>query len=227
MSKKVALSFTVLVGLAIFISYFDLGQRFEPTLYLQTVLNGINETAAENIVTGIYLNYRIFDTLFEALLLLVSVIGVSQFSNLSDREQKYFVEAFSSSSKSKPSEIIGSSLKIVYPIILIFGLYIIVTGSDGPGGGFQGGAIVASIVMCSYLTESKIFIEVDTLEKIEKIAYITLLAVVTLFLANYGNTQTVYLRLYLLFMNLFIGIKVFCGFTVIFLHFMGNKDKVE
>lgn len=227
MSKKVALSFTILIGLALFISYFNLGQRSESILYLKTISNGIDETAAKNIVTGIYLNYRIFDTLFEALLLLVSVIGVSQFSNLSDREQKYFVEVFSSSNQNSPSEIIGNSLKIVYPIILIFGLYIIVTGSDGPGGGFQGGAIVASIIMCSYLTASKIFIEVDILEKIEKISYVTLLGIVTLFLANYGDIQTIYLRIYLLSMNLFIGIKVFCGFTVIFLHFMGSKNKAE
>jgi uncharacterized MnhB-related membrane protein len=38
------------------------------------------DTGAGNAVTAIYLNYRIFDTLFEALLLLVSVIAVIYFS---------------------------------------------------------------------------------------------------------------------------------------------------
>jgi uncharacterized MnhB-related membrane protein len=38
------------------------------------------DTGASNAVTAIYLNYRIFDTLFEALLLLVSVIAVIYFS---------------------------------------------------------------------------------------------------------------------------------------------------
>lgn len=227
MSKKIAFSFTIFAGLILFISYFNLGNRFEPVLYLKTISNAIDETAAENIVTGIYLNYRIFDTLFEALLLLVSVIGVSQFSSLSDREQKYFIETFSSNNQNPSSEIIGTSLKIVYPIIFIFGLYVIITGSNGPGGGFQGGAIIASIIMCSYLTASKLFIEVDILERIEKMVYILILGVVTLLLANYGNLSTIYLKVYLLFMNLFLGIKVFCGFTVIFLHFMGSKDKIK
>ena len=34
----------------------------------------IRDTRSLNAVTGIYLNYRVFDTLFETLVLLVSVI---------------------------------------------------------------------------------------------------------------------------------------------------------
>jgi multicomponent Na+:H+ antiporter subunit B len=40
----------------------------------------IEDTAANNCVAGIYLNYRVFDTLFETLLLLISVIGIIYFS---------------------------------------------------------------------------------------------------------------------------------------------------
>ncbi len=42
--------------------------------------NGYQDTGAVNRVTGIYLNYRVFDTLFETLLLLISVIGIIYFS---------------------------------------------------------------------------------------------------------------------------------------------------
>lgn len=38
------------------------------------------DTGAGNAVTAIYLNYRLFDTFFETLLLLVSVIGIIYFS---------------------------------------------------------------------------------------------------------------------------------------------------
>ncbi len=38
------------------------------------------DTGATNAVAAIYLNYRVFDTIFEALLLLVSIIGIIHFS---------------------------------------------------------------------------------------------------------------------------------------------------
>lgn len=45
-------------------------------IYDYLISNTYNETGSTNIVTGIYLNYRVYDTLFEALLLIVSVIGI-------------------------------------------------------------------------------------------------------------------------------------------------------
>lgn len=37
------------------------------------------DTGAGNAVAAIYLNYRVYDTLFEALLLLVAIIGIMHF----------------------------------------------------------------------------------------------------------------------------------------------------
>ncbi len=42
--------------------------------------NFIQDTGAYNAVAAILLNYRLFDTLFEALMLLISVIGIIYFS---------------------------------------------------------------------------------------------------------------------------------------------------
>jgi len=49
-------------------------------LYDYFINNFQQDTGALNAVTGIYLDYRVFDTLFETLLLLVSVIGIIYFS---------------------------------------------------------------------------------------------------------------------------------------------------
>jgi len=38
--------------------------------------NALDEVGAKNIVTGIYLDYRYFDTIFEASILLVTVSGI-------------------------------------------------------------------------------------------------------------------------------------------------------
>jgi multicomponent Na+:H+ antiporter subunit B len=42
------------------------------------------------------------------------------------------------------SKIVKTMSNIMFPLILIFGLYVIAHGHLTPGGGFQGGAIVAS-----------------------------------------------------------------------------------
>lgn len=49
-------------------------------LHQYYVYYAMADTGAFNSVTAIYLNYRIFDTLFETLLLLISVIGIIYFS---------------------------------------------------------------------------------------------------------------------------------------------------
>jgi energy-converting hydrogenase B subunit I len=42
------------------------------------------------------------------------------------------------------SKIVRLSADIMYPFVVIFGLYVIMHGHITPGGGFQGGAIVAT-----------------------------------------------------------------------------------
>ncbi len=44
------------------------------------VKNSFAQTGGINVVTSIYLNYRVFDTLFETLLLLISIIAIIYFS---------------------------------------------------------------------------------------------------------------------------------------------------
>ena len=51
-----------------------------PPLFSAVMDNYDKDTLAKNAVAAIYLNYRIFDTIFEALMLLVSVMGVIHFS---------------------------------------------------------------------------------------------------------------------------------------------------
>ena len=44
------------------------------------VQNHLDYTGADNAVSAIYLNFRLWDTLFEALVLLVSAVAVISFS---------------------------------------------------------------------------------------------------------------------------------------------------
>ncbi len=56
-------------------------------LFRYYIDNYYSETGATNAVTSIYLNYRIFDTMFEALMLLVSVLGVMYLSRVKGDEK--------------------------------------------------------------------------------------------------------------------------------------------
>jgi len=51
------------------------------------IAHAYEETASINIVTAIYLNYRYYDTLFEALMLLFSIIGIIYMSHAGEDEE--------------------------------------------------------------------------------------------------------------------------------------------
>ncbi|MBN1624601.1 MAG: hypothetical protein JXN10_08985 [Clostridia bacterium] len=62
----------------IFSTIFD--EKMEPVAYNYYVENAAEESGMPNAVTAIYLRYRIFDTLFEALLLGAAVSVVFYFA---------------------------------------------------------------------------------------------------------------------------------------------------
>lgn len=51
----------------------------EPMLQAYVVEHFQTDTGARNAVSAILLNYRMFDTIFEALILLTAIIGMHQF----------------------------------------------------------------------------------------------------------------------------------------------------
>lgn len=77
----------VILLFTIFLIWHNRGTWFDKSSYPLTsfvkdyyVANSAKDTFAGNAVTGIYLDYRLFDTLFETMLLFVSVIAVYYFS---------------------------------------------------------------------------------------------------------------------------------------------------
>jgi len=105
--------------------------------------NGVKETGATNIVTSVVVNYRGFDTLGEVTILFIAALGLG--AVLSTRKNK--VER-----KIEPASLIlRTGCRFLFPLILLFGTYIFIHGHLTPGGGFQGGAIIASAFLLIYL----------------------------------------------------------------------------
>ncbi len=54
-------------------------ERLDPVLYEYVTANFRDDTSARNAVAAVLLNYRMYDTLLEALILLTAIIGMLQF----------------------------------------------------------------------------------------------------------------------------------------------------
>lgn len=106
--------------------------------------NGLQETGAVNIVTGMILDYRAFDTLGESHVLFIATCTVLILLRLDRKED---IEEFESNDRlyePKNDIILQTVAKILVPPIMIFGIYIILAGHLGPGGGFSGGAVIGA-----------------------------------------------------------------------------------
>ena len=49
------------------------------------------------------------------------------------------------------SIIVKTTTRLLAPLMLLFGVYIVLTGHLNPGGGFQGGVILASVLLLFYI----------------------------------------------------------------------------
>ncbi|PLX38989.1 MAG: sodium:proton antiporter [Hyphomicrobiales bacterium] len=93
------------------------------------------ETGAANIVAAILLGYRGFDTLGEVTILFVAATAAGLVLS----------GAGAGEAQTRPSGyILRVAAYMLFPFLLMLGAYIILHGHLTPGGGFQGGAILAA-----------------------------------------------------------------------------------
>lgn len=125
------------------------------------------------------------------------------------------------------SELVSSSLRFIYPFIVMFGFYMILNGHITPGGGFQGGAVLTAVFISRYLILPAQTIRIDGLRIIEKLVFILILIIPMFFLFSMINMRFPALNVpYLIVMNILIGIKVFCGLGIIFIRFVFYESEV-
>ncbi len=111
---------------------------------------GIQETGAVNIVAGMILDYRAFDTLGESHVLFIAACSVLILLRLDlgkDGKQtkaKRTAEENDMKFEPKSDSILQKIAFFLIPTIIIFGIYVVLNGHLSPGGGFSGGAIIGS-----------------------------------------------------------------------------------
>lgn len=108
--------------------------------------NGLQETGAVNIVTGMILDYRAFDTLGESHVLFIATCTVLILLRKDKKkdEKGRDIEVSDRIYEPKNDVILQTAARVLVPPIIIFGIYVILGGHLGPGGGFSGGAIIGA-----------------------------------------------------------------------------------
>jgi len=121
------------------------------------VERGLEENRGSNLVTSVVVNYRGLDTLGEVTVLFLSVTGVAfVLRRRRDDEDATKGSAADAARRSVPaSELVQTGARLLLGPMILFGAYIFVHGHLTPGGGFQGGAVVASAVLLLLLADRK------------------------------------------------------------------------
>lgn len=97
-------------------------------------------TGVEHDVTAVLLSFRAHDTLLELAVLLLALIG-----------------AWSLRLSHAPFEtpplgvVLSATERLVVPLAILIGGYLVWRGSEGPGGAFQGGAVLAGAAVLLHL----------------------------------------------------------------------------
>ncbi|MFW5913926.1 MAG: MnhB domain-containing protein [Bacillota bacterium] len=196
----------------------DFGKRY----FLE---NGLEETGSRNLVTGILLDYRLFDSLFEAGILLIAVSGVLWISkhDIDEKNAKFMLDKY------KTPDLFVTFSRLVYPLMIAFGFYVVINGHLSPGGGFQGGAIIATAILILYYIDDDKETNIPFLVTIEKSVYIAILVVASISVLSRGEWFTNFVSMdasmtsrsiYLVLLNLLIGVKVALGLWTIFTAFL-------
>jgi len=186
---------------------------------------GFDDTGSRNLVTAILLDYRLFDSLFEAGILLIAVSGVIWISkhDVEEKNAQFMLDKY------KTPDLFVTFSRLVYPLMLAFGFYVIINGHVSPGGGFQGGAIVATAILILYYIDGNKETNIGLIVTIEKIIYLLIILLASLSFFTRGEFFTNFFvpsanpdlkAIYLVLLNVFIGFKVALGLWTIFTAFL-------
>ncbi|CAM2070315.1 Na(+)/H(+) antiporter subunit B [Sulfidibacter corallicola] len=165
--------FTGILLMIAVVDFPDWGDPHSPAnSYLSThyIEDVEEETAVPNMVTAVLADYRAFDTMLETSVVFVAGIAIFAILRSIDgtslagttrrlqrrgrskkekrkgqgRNRRDEMVAAAEREAAKPDLIVQTTVRLLMPTIQLFALYVIAHGHHSPGGGFQGGVILAA-----------------------------------------------------------------------------------
>ncbi len=126
------------------------------------VKDGPDELGSANLVSSVIVTYRGLDTLGEVAVLFIAAAGVGFMLRRKGDVKK--------SLRREASGILRSGTVFLFPLVLLYGIYIFLHGHLTPGGGFQGGVVIASGIVLLLLADVSAKINGTVLQWIESLS---------------------------------------------------------
>ncbi len=143
---------SVLVSAVVLVFFFQVsiqlppfGDPTNPDLNEVTeryIEKGLEETGATNIVAGLILDYRAFDTFGESTVLFAATMSVI----LLLRRPRPVKD--SPIPRDRILQMVGL---VMIPAVMMFGIYVVLNGHLSPGGGFSGGTVMGCGLILAYM----------------------------------------------------------------------------
>jgi len=135
-----------------------------------------------NAVTTVVVYFRGFDTLGEIAVLFIASLGIGLMLDSNNR----------CNIKAESNFMLQTASKFLFPIIMLFGIYVMIYGHLSPGGGFQGGVVIASGVLLLLISHKEFEVPhsvIVLLETFAGVSYVLIgligLVVLDTFLGNF------------------------------------------
>ncbi|WP_371614326.1 MnhB domain-containing protein [Streptomyces sp. NBC_00454] len=187
-----------------------------------------------NTVSSVNFDLRAFDTLGEESILFGAVLGATLLLRLARDERKEWPEA----ERVLPSTRLFGALLL--PVTLLTGVYIVAHGQLTPGGGFQGGVVLATGLHLAYvaadyrvLKQVRPLAVLDVADAVAAGAFTALgvagLVVAGAFLANFlplGTFDRLSSAGLVPVLNAAVGVEVGSGVIVLLAHFLDQAVEI-
>jgi multicomponent Na+:H+ antiporter subunit B len=173
MKKFIVILLLAIMGYYISTTFFEIGFGDSHLVEGVTAVKDVylNETVSTlkvaNTVTSIVVNFRGFDTLGEVTVLFLAVTALGGILYKKRHQAGERSVLFSA------SKVVTSGSKLLFPAIVLLGAYVFIHGHLSPGGGFQGGVIIATGFLLMLLAYENFTVGHNALSVIESLAGIT------------------------------------------------------
>ena len=195
-----------------------------------------------DVVSAISFDYRGVDTLFEEFILLSAVAGISVLLRpLSDETRRLPEDKAPDRTIPPPSPAVWLLAVFLSSLLLLTGIETVTHGQLTPGGGFQGGVVVASALYVIYLGTNYVTVErfqpdalVEASDGLGASGYVVIgllgLVAGASFLSNVvglGGTGDLISGGTIQLLNVVVGLEVAGGFAVLASEFLDQTSVIR